>query len=269
MRRRHDPFVYFHSVIDNRRYCDKHVVALGSPSGEMPAAALRGETGLATDLEESLRRRRTFSFITPNLCDDGHDYPCKNQPSGASALADIDAFLETWVPKITNSPAYRKNGLIEITFDESDGPDSRTHPCCEETPGPGSPLPGHHRTRRRDGSARCCSPHSSNPAPSARSPTTTTPRSRAGSRCSGSPGWPTRQACRAASARTCSAHAADRRRRAMAPLAGVVARPWHPGRVAGRRPAPAPSSGRVSTRLGSRPMISSGSPRPCRRSRGR
>ena len=28
---RHDPFVYFHSVIDEQAYCDKHVVALGSP----------------------------------------------------------------------------------------------------------------------------------------------------------------------------------------------------------------------------------------------
>ena len=45
---RHDPFVYFHSVIDEQSFCTKHVVALGSPSGAMPAAALRGETGLAT-----------------------------------------------------------------------------------------------------------------------------------------------------------------------------------------------------------------------------
>ena len=59
------------------------------------------------------RGRPGFSFITPNLCDDGHDYPCTNQPSGASALADIDSFLETWVPTITRSPAFQKNGLLE------------------------------------------------------------------------------------------------------------------------------------------------------------
>jgi phosphatidylinositol-3-phosphatase len=136
---RHNPFVYFHSVIDEITYCDKHVVALGSPTGAMPAAALHGETGLATDL---LRLAKTpkFSFITPNLCNDGHDFPCTNQPSGASALADIDAFLETWVPKIMASQAYRENGLIEITFDEA--ADSETEACCGEEPGPGSPLPG-------------------------------------------------------------------------------------------------------------------------------
>jgi hypothetical protein len=138
---RHDPFVYFESVIANQTYCDEHVVAMGSPSGAMPADALRGETGLASDLAKAAKTPE-FSFITPNLCNDGHDYPCENQPSGPSALADIDAFLETWVPKITSSPAFRKNGLLEITFDESDGPQSDASSCCAETPGPDSPLPG-------------------------------------------------------------------------------------------------------------------------------
>jgi hypothetical protein len=138
---RHDPFVYFESVIGNQSYCNAHVVALGSPTGAMPADALHGETGLATDLK-STRTTPDFSFITPNLCNDGHDYPCTNQPSGASALADIDSFLETWVPKITGSPAFRKNGLLEITFDESDGAQSDSSSCCGETGGPDSPLPG-------------------------------------------------------------------------------------------------------------------------------
>jgi len=138
---RHDPFVYFHSVIDDQSYCDEHVVALGGPEGAMPPDALRGETGLASDLR-SAGRTPNLSFITPNLCDDGHDFPCKSQPSGASALADVDAFLETWVPKITSSPAFRKNGLLLITFDESSGPQSDATACCEETAGPDSPLPG-------------------------------------------------------------------------------------------------------------------------------
>lgn len=138
---RHDPFIYFHSVIDNAAYCNAHVVALGTPTGAMPAAALRGETGLATDL---LKRGKTpaFSFITPNLCEDGHDYPCTNQTGGASALADIDSFLEVWVPKITSSQAFQRNGLLMITFDESDGPQTDSSDCCEEKPGPSSPSPG-------------------------------------------------------------------------------------------------------------------------------
>jgi hypothetical protein len=138
---RHDPFVYFHSVIDDQAYCNEHVVALGAPDGTMPAGALRHETGLASDLGTVLHTPR-FSFITPNLCEDGHDYPCVNQEGGASALDDIDRFLETWVPKITSSPAFQRNGLLEIVFDESEGPQSDSTACCEEQPGPGSPLPG-------------------------------------------------------------------------------------------------------------------------------
>jgi phosphatidylinositol-3-phosphatase len=138
---RHDPFVYFHSVIDEQSYCDKHVVALGSISGAMPPDALRGETGLATDLKRTATTP-AFSFITPNLCEDGHDFPCKNEPSGPSALADIDRFLEAWVPLITGSPAFKANGLLEITFDESDGAQSDSSSCCGEQPGPDSPLPG-------------------------------------------------------------------------------------------------------------------------------
>jgi hypothetical protein len=136
---RHNPFVYFHSVIDEAKFCDKHVVALGGPHGEMPAAALHGETGLATDLSAASKTPK-LSFITPNLCEDGHDYPCTNQPSGTSALGDIDTFLETWVPKITSSPAYQRNGLLEIIFDEAASSEAQS--CCQEMPGPGSPLPG-------------------------------------------------------------------------------------------------------------------------------
>jgi hypothetical protein len=136
---RHDPFVYFHAVIDSQAYCDQHVVALGSPYGAMPAGALPGELGLAHDLK-AISTTPNYSFITPNLCMDGHDYPCKNEPSGTSALNDIDRFLATWVPMITSSPAFKANGLLEITFDE--GADSDGTSCCGETPGLTSPLPG-------------------------------------------------------------------------------------------------------------------------------
>jgi hypothetical protein len=60
---RHDPFVYFHSVIDNQTYCDQHVVALGSPTGVMPPAALQGETGLATDLKKASTGRAPIRLL--------------------------------------------------------------------------------------------------------------------------------------------------------------------------------------------------------------
>jgi phosphatidylinositol-3-phosphatase len=139
---RHDPFPYFHSVIDSQEFCNAHVVALGSSTGAMPAGALPGETGLATDLKK-VRTTPAFSLITPNLCADGHDAPpCKNEktPTGATALTDIDSFLETWVPKITGSKAFRKNGLLEVVFDEAGS--SETGACCGEMPGPSNSMPG-------------------------------------------------------------------------------------------------------------------------------
>ena len=52
---RHDPFVYFHSIIDSPE-CS-NVVNLNA---------------LASDLK-SARTTPDFVFVTPNLCDDGHD----------------------------------------------------------------------------------------------------------------------------------------------------------------------------------------------------
>ena len=138
---RHNPFVYFHSIVDRPSYCRTHDVPLGSPAGVLPPAAPAGTTGLATDLKRA-STIPNLSYIVPNLCKDGHDYPCINQPSGASKLADTDGFLSTWIPKITASPAYQQDGLIVVTFDESDGPQKDSTACCNEQAGPNSPLPG-------------------------------------------------------------------------------------------------------------------------------
>jgi phosphatidylinositol-3-phosphatase len=138
---RHDPFVYFHSVIDDTAYCNAHVVPLGTTTGKLPSGVPAGTSGLARDLANAATTPQ-LAFIVPNVCEDGHDYPCKNEASGASALADIDTFLSAWVPRITSSAAFRRNGLLVITFDESDGPQSDASACCGETPGPNAPLPG-------------------------------------------------------------------------------------------------------------------------------
>jgi hypothetical protein len=102
---RHNPFVYFHSVID-APICEKAVVPLPE---------------LASDLQK-IETTPAYSFITPNLCNDGHDGPdgqgCADK--SRSGQVTVDAFLRHWVPLITGSPAFRKDGLLIITFDESD-----------------------------------------------------------------------------------------------------------------------------------------------------
>ena len=119
---RHDPFVYFHSIIDTQAYCDAHVVAL---------------TGFTNDLK-STATTPNLSFVTPNLCDDGHDSPCADGRPGG--LASADTFLKTIVPEITASPAYQKDGMLVITFDEADTADSTA--CCNEQSGPNVTSPG-------------------------------------------------------------------------------------------------------------------------------
>ncbi|NUO64065.1 MAG: phosphoesterase [Gemmatimonadaceae bacterium] len=119
---KHDPFVYFHSIIDSAAYCEANVVPL---------------TGLEADLQAK-KRTPNFVFISPGLCHDGHDTPCiDGEPGG---LVSADRFLQHWVPLITRSPAYREGGLLIITFDEATGADSAA--CCNERPGPNVTLAG-------------------------------------------------------------------------------------------------------------------------------
>lgn len=96
---RHDPFMYFRAIID-QPFCKDDVVNLRQ---------------LTADLH-SIDTTPNFSFITPDLCDDGHDSPCANGRPGG--LESIDSFLRKWVPAILDSPAYKKDGLIIINFDE-------------------------------------------------------------------------------------------------------------------------------------------------------
>ncbi len=48
------------------------------------------------------------------------------------------------MPRITRSPAFRKDGLLIVTFDEADvdGPRADATACCNEQPGPAATLPG-------------------------------------------------------------------------------------------------------------------------------
>lgn len=117
---KHNPFVYFHSIIDKRKYCDSRVVNLDH---------------FTSDLAK-IESTANFIYVTPNLCHDGHDAPCKNGEPGG--LISADTFLRTWVPRILDSPAFKKDGLLIVTFDE--GNDGKA--CCNEKPLPGGHQPG-------------------------------------------------------------------------------------------------------------------------------
>lgn len=122
---RHEGFMYMTSVTANNAFCDAHMLSFRP---------------LRTDLSNAATTP-AFSWISPNLCMDGHDAPCANGDPGG--LIEIDAFLRTWIPLIMHSPAYRQGGMILITFDEG----STSNACCGETSGkspshPNSAEPG-------------------------------------------------------------------------------------------------------------------------------
>jgi hypothetical protein len=115
---RHNPFVYFHSIIDSQ-VCASNVVRLEQLQADLGA----------------VETTPNYAFISPNLCHDGHDEPCVNGEPGG--LVSADAFLRTWVPRITASPAFQQDGLLVVTFDEAEAhvPPSLSDDataCCNE-----------------------------------------------------------------------------------------------------------------------------------------
>jgi hypothetical protein len=119
---RHNGFLYFHSVIDNQARCDAHVVPLGTVSvGTGTGGADVFASHLYQDLS-SLTTTPEFMFITPNLCNDGHDVVCQGvntEGTHTGGLAGADIWLKHWMPMIFNSPAYQSGQLLVVlTFDE-------------------------------------------------------------------------------------------------------------------------------------------------------
>ncbi len=105
---KHNPMVFFQDVTGNNNAADPYCIAHVRPYSE-----------LATDLSNGTVAR--YNFITPNLCDDGHD-TCAPQNN---AIRQADDWLSTEIPKIAGSSAYQHGGVVLITWDEglfSDGP---------------------------------------------------------------------------------------------------------------------------------------------------
>ncbi|HEX9095670.1 MAG TPA: alkaline phosphatase family protein [Candidatus Dormibacteraeota bacterium] len=88
---KHNPFAYYGGA------CPANVVPM---------------TDLATDLNGDTPQ---LSWITPGLCHDGHD----------CGIRAADRWLSQIVPQITSSPAWQKDGVLFITWDESSAGDNR------------------------------------------------------------------------------------------------------------------------------------------------
>jgi len=175
---KHNPTPWFHSLIDNPADCAKVVPFDGY-------AATPGHAAIPSFAEDLKSEKTTpaFSWISPNNCSDAHDATCKG-PNGSGdpnnhqgGLYAADLFLKKVIPQIMASPAFQKDGEIQILFDEAFPPykmygnstadqnypgdaklgtdTTTTNPvqaeadtaqsvvaCCNELPGPNTTQPG-------------------------------------------------------------------------------------------------------------------------------
>jgi outer membrane biosynthesis protein TonB len=109
-----NPFANFHSLLD-----------LGAcSSNDEPI------TELKKDLK-SEKNTANYSYISPDLCSAGVTGQCpEGVPAGAAAA---DAWLEETVPLIVESPAFKKDGLLIVTF-------NGVNPAEAGAPPPTKPL---------------------------------------------------------------------------------------------------------------------------------
>ncbi|HKH64557.1 MAG TPA: alkaline phosphatase family protein [Solirubrobacterales bacterium] len=96
-----NPFLFFHSLLDLGD-CDENDVPLDELAGDLRKA----------------ESTPNLSYVSPNLCNAGFRGSC---PEGtADGAAAADAFLAKAVPEILASPAYKKDGLLIVSFGASD-----------------------------------------------------------------------------------------------------------------------------------------------------
>ncbi len=99
---RHNPFVYFEDVS-------------GSPPGQTSPRCVQRVRPLS-ELDSDLQAGNVaaYNFITPDLCNSGHDScaPLKDP------IRQSDAWLASELPKIMASQAFQAGGVIFITWDE-------------------------------------------------------------------------------------------------------------------------------------------------------
>lgn len=96
---KHNPFVYFDPIRTDEARCKSHVVPL---------------TDLDADLASGLSN---YVFITPNLCNSGHDCDLKAVDTWLTGMAD------QLMPALE---ATREPYLLILTWDEGQG----SHSCC-------------------------------------------------------------------------------------------------------------------------------------------
>ncbi|HUZ19925.1 MAG TPA: alkaline phosphatase family protein [Acidimicrobiales bacterium] len=95
---KHDPFRYYDNVRSSRDLCSRIV-----PESRLPAL-----------LSGPGAKVPRFVWVTPDLCNDGHD----------CAATVAASWLTRFVNQVTASAAWKQNGALFVTWDESDSDNS-------------------------------------------------------------------------------------------------------------------------------------------------
>jgi hypothetical protein len=105
---RHNPAVYY---ANERADCARFDVPMGTTA----------KGALTSDLRDGTLP--AYSFVVPNLCNDGHD-SC----GGVPQVVEEDRFVAAWLPRIVASPDYQSGRLtVILTADTSAGSDPSNH----------------------------------------------------------------------------------------------------------------------------------------------
>jgi phosphatidylinositol-3-phosphatase len=101
--KKHDPFMYFAHIRNDPAACARVQPFSGFyaalDAGQLPA----------------------YTFVTPNLCDDGHD----------CSLRRSDTWVSGFVSRVTASAWFSGGGVLIITYDEGTSSDG----CCQGAAG--------------------------------------------------------------------------------------------------------------------------------------
>ncbi|MEP6710455.1 MAG: alkaline phosphatase family protein [Candidatus Saccharibacteria bacterium] len=97
---KHNPAAYYTAGSD-RQACQADSIPMGSTSSGALHSALQSEASFPT-----------FSFLTPNLCNDTHD----------CSVATGDAWLKSWIPQILASPVYKSGSTVVFLMYDEDTP---------------------------------------------------------------------------------------------------------------------------------------------------
>jgi hypothetical protein len=120
---RHNPFIYYSSIVANPTRCQADVV---------PYPALATDIGGGT--------LPSYFFITPDTCHDGHDTTCaagSPMPAGCAVsggLIAADCWLQKSLPPLLQY-LNTHNGVLFITTDEGSVSPPDVSGCCTGGPG--------------------------------------------------------------------------------------------------------------------------------------